>query len=249
MMTDLLHLESADKYDLSNMGALIVGSAPVPEHAIEEFEDQYGVTITEGWGMTETTPLAILNHPKEKKNGTIGQAYDRLVDVKITDPETREELPPGEVGEITIRGETVTPGYHELPEVNDEAFDGEWLYTGDIGWVGEDGYYRIEDRIDDMIISGGENIYPAEVEDVISQHPGVRDVAVIGTDDERFGEAVTAIVVPADESLTEDDIIDYCRDSEQLANYKRPRIVKFVDDMPKTETRKIDKVSLRDRFD
>jgi long-chain acyl-CoA synthetase len=249
MMTDLLHLDSPEDYDLSHMEALIVGSAAVPEHAIEEFEDQFGVTITEGYGMTETTPLAILNPPEDKKNGTIGKAYERLVDVKITDPDTREELPTGEVGEITVRGETVTPGYHGLPEVNEKAFDSEWLYTGDIGWVGDDGYYRIEDRIDDMLISGGENIYPAEVEDVISQHPDVRDVAVIGTDHERLGEAVTAIVVPAKETLTADDVIDYCRQSEDLADYKRPRIVEFVDELPKTETRKVDKVSLRDRFD
>jgi long-chain acyl-CoA synthetase len=249
MMTDLLHLDSADDYDLSHMSAMIVGSAPVPKHAIEEFQERFGVTITEGYGMTETTPLAILNHPKDKKDGTIGRAYERLVDVKITDPETREELPPGEVGEITVRGETVTPGYHELPEVNAEAFDGDWLYTGDIGWVGEDGFYRIEDRIDDMIITGAENVYPAEVEDIVSQHPDVRDVAVIGTEHERLGEAVTAIVVPAGDELTEDDVIDHCRESDELANYKRPRVVRFVDELPKTETRKVDKVSLRDRFD
>ena len=249
MLTDLLHLDAADEYDLSHMAAIIVGSAPVPKHAIEEFQDRFGVTITEGYGMTETTPLAILNHPEDKQDGTIGRAYERLVDVKITDPETREELPTGEVGEITVRGETVTPGYHELPEVNAEAFDGEWLYTGDVGWVGEDGFYRIEDRIDDMIITGAENVYPAEVEDVVSQHPDVRDVAVIGTEHERLGEAVTAIVVPATDTLTEDDVIDHCRESDELANYKRPRIVSFVDDLPKTETRKVDKVSLRDRFD
>jgi long-chain acyl-CoA synthetase len=143
----------------------------------------------------------------------------------------------------------VTPGYHELPEVNAEAFDGDWLYTGDIGWVGEDGFYRIEDRIDDMIITGAENVYPAEVEDIVSQHPDVRDVAVIGTEHERLGEAVTAIVVPAGDELTEDDVIDHCRESDELANYKRPRVVRFVDELPKTETRKVDKVSLRDRFD
>lgn len=180
MMSDLLHLESAESYDLSHMEAMIVGSAAVPEHAIYEFEDQFGVTITEGYGMTETTPLAILNPPEAKKDGTIGKVYKRLVDATITDPETREELPPGEIGEITVRGETVTPGYHNLPEVNDAKFDGEWLYTGDLGWVGEDGYFRIEDRIDDMIITGGENVYPAEVESILSSHPGVRDVAVIG---------------------------------------------------------------------
>ena len=249
MMTDLLHHEDADAYDLSHMSAMIVGSAAVPKHMIEDFESQFGVTVTEGYGMTETTPLAILNPPEDKKDGTIGKAYERLVDVKITDVDTREELPPGEVGEITVRGETVTPGYHELPAVNAQQFDGEWLYTGDLGWVGEDGYYRIEDRIDDMIITGGENVYPAEVEDVISSHPAVRDVAVIGTDHERFGEAITAIVVPADDSLTEDDVIDHCRDSDELADYKRPRVVEFVDELPKTETRKVDKVSLRDRFD
>lgn len=249
MMSDLLHLESADAYDLSHMEAMIVGSAAVPEHAIHDFEEQFGVTITEGYGMTETTPLAILNPPEAKKDGTIGKPYKRLVDVKITDPETREDLSPGEIGEITVRGETVTPGYHNLPEVNDTKFDGEWLYTGDLGWVGEDGYFRIQDRVDDMIITGGENVYPAEVESVLSSHPDVRDAAIIGTSHERFGEAVTAIIVPTTDDLTEDTLIAYCRDSEELANYKRPRRIEFVSDLPKTETRKIDKVALRDQFE
>lgn len=249
MMNDLLHFESADEYDLSHMEAMIVGSAAVPEHAIFEFEDQFGVMVTEGYGMTETTPLAILNPPEAKKDGTIGKVYEGLVDAKITDPETREELPPGEIGEITIRGETVTPGYHNLPDVNDAKFDDEWLYTGDLGWIGEDGYFRIEDRIDDMIITGGENVYPAEVENVLSSHPDVRDTAVIGIPHDRFGEAVTAIAVPTSNDLTEDDLISHCRDSDELANYKRPRRVEFVSDLPKTETRKVDKVALRDRFE
>ncbi|MDS0475583.1 class I adenylate-forming enzyme family protein [Natrinema sp. 1APR25-10V2] len=263
MLMDLLHFENADEYDLSHMEAMIVGSAPVPEHAIGDFEEQFGVTITEGYGMTETTPLAVLNRPEAKKDGTIGQAYERLVDVTITDPQSREELPPGEVGEITVRGETVTPGYHDLPAVNEEQFgdvrsrtgddegasSGEWLYTGDLGWVGEDGYFRIEDRVDDMIITGGENVYPAEVEEVVSTHPDVRSVAVIGTDHERYGEAVTAIIVPSADDLEAEAIVDHCRDSDALANYKRPRRVEFVEGLPMTETRKIDKVSLRDRFD
>jgi long-chain acyl-CoA synthetase len=249
MMSDLLHLESADAYDLSHMEAMIVGSAAVPKHAIHDFEEQFGVTVTEGYGMTETTPLSILNPPEAKKDGTIGKPYERLVDAKITDPETREDLSAGEIGEITVRGETVTPGYHNLPEVNDATFDGEWLHTGDLGWVGEDGYFRIEDRIDDMIITGGENVYPAEVESVLSSHSDVRDAAVIGTSHERFGEAVTAIIVPTTNELTEEDLIVYCRDSDELANYKRPRRIEFVSDLPKTETRKVDKVALRNRFE
>ena len=158
------------------------------------------------------------------------------------------DLPAGEDGELLVKGPGVTPGYWQLPDVTAKAFTADgWLHTGDVARVDEDGYYYIVDRWKDMYISGGENVYPAEVENVLFAHPDVSEVAVIGVPDEKWGEVGAAIVVQRPESdLTAEQLIDYCR--EQLARYKVPKVVRFVNELPRTAAGKVRKTDLRTNF-
>jgi len=269
MVIDLLNHDDVDAYDTSSLETVGVGGSPMPKERIETVEETFGCTLLEGYGMTETTPLAAINRPDQPvhKAGSIGPVTEEVVDVRLEDPETGERVDRGERGELLWHGDTVTPGYYRMPEKNEEAFverpapegqDGgggdavdregkRWLRSGDIATMDEDGHLFVEDRADDMLISGGENVYPREVEDVLYELDGIAEAAVIGTPDDRLGEKVTAIVVRSDESLTEDDVDEVCRGT--LADYKIPREVLFVDGLPKTSTRKIDKVALRERFE
>ena len=264
MLLDLLE-HGTEGYDLSALERVVVGGSPMPKERIEAAESALGVTLLEGYGMTETTPTAVVNRPDQpvRKAGSIGPPIEDVVDVRIEDPETGEPVGTDEKGELLLHGDTVTPGYYQLPETNAEAFverpapevraDGgdtaadrggkTWLRTGDIVRMDADGHLFVEDRIDDMIITGGENVYPREIEDVIYELDGVQEAAVIGTPHDRLGEQVTAVVRG---EVTADEVQRVCRDS--LADYKIPRQVELADDLPKTSTRKIDKVALRDRF-
>jgi long-chain acyl-CoA synthetase len=250
MVIDLLE-KDVSSYDLSSLELLGVGGSPMPKERIETVEETFGVTLLEGYGMTETTPLAAINRPDQdvRKAGSIGPPATEVVDVRIENPETNEAVGTDEKGELLWHGDTVTPGYFRMPEKNEEAFvqrEGKrWLRSGDIARMDEDGHLFVEDRIDDMIITGGENVYPREVEDVIYELDGVVEVAVIGTPHERLGETVTAIIVD-DDSLSAEDVEEHCRG--QLTDYKVPRRIEFADELPKTSTRKIDKVSLREEF-
>jgi acyl-CoA synthetase (AMP-forming)/AMP-acid ligase II len=250
MLTDLLAADT-EAYDLSTLTEVGVGGSAMPKERIETVEETLDCTLLEGYGMTETTPLAAINTPDQdvRKAGSVGPVAEEVVDVRIEDPETEETVDRGEKGEFLWHGDTITPGYYRMPEKNEEALverDGKtWLRSGDIGRMDEDGHLFIEDRIDDMLITGGENVYPREVEDVIYRLDGVSEVAVIGTPHERLGETVTAIVV-ADDAVTAEDVEGVVR--EHLADYKAPRRVEFVDDLPQTSTRKIDKVALREQF-
>jgi acyl-CoA synthetase (AMP-forming)/AMP-acid ligase II len=266
MVIDLLE-HGVEGHDLSALETVGVGGSPMPKERIETVESEFGVTLLEGYGMTETTPLAAINRPDQdvRKAGSIGPPAHEVVDVRIEDPETGAAVGTDEKGELLWHGDTVTPGYYGMPEKNEESFveravpegqrggagetadsDGKrWLRSGDIARMDEDGHLFVEDRIDDMIITGGENVYPREIEDVIYELEGVVEVAVIGTPDERLGETVTAVVV-AEEEMTADDVESHCR--ERLTDYKIPRRVEFVEELPKTSTRKIDKVSLREEF-
>jgi long-chain acyl-CoA synthetase len=250
MVIDLLE-HGVEGYDLSALETIGVGGSPMPKERIENVEETFGVTLLEGYGMTETTPLAAINRPGQdiRKAGSIGPPATEVVDVRLENPETGEEVGINEKGELLWHGDTVTPGYYKMPEKNEEAFverEGKrWLRSGDVARMDADGHLFVEDRTDDMIITGGENVYPREIEDVIYELEGVVEVAVIGTPHDRLGEMVTAIVV-GDDSLSADQIENHCR--EQLTDYKIPRRIEFVDELPKTSTRKIDKVSLRDEF-
>jgi acyl-CoA synthetase (AMP-forming)/AMP-acid ligase II len=250
MLIDLLEHGVGD-YDLSALEHIGVGGSPMPKERIETIEETFDVKLLEGYGMTETTPLAAINRPDQavRKAGSIGPPATEVVDVRIEDPETGEAVDRGEKGELLWHGDTVTPGYYEMPEKNEEAFvqrEGKrWLRSGDVARMDEDGHLFVEDRIDDMIITGGENVYPREIEDILYEIDGVVEAAVIGTPHDRLGEAVTAIVA-GDDPPTAAEIEAHCR--ERLTDYKIPRRIEFVDELPKTSTRKIDKVSLRERF-
>ncbi|MDS0476974.1 AMP-binding protein [Natrinema sp. 1APR25-10V2] len=250
MVIDLLNYDGIEEYDLSALDVIGVGGAPMPKERIEAVEQTFDCTLLEGYGMTETTPLAAINQlgAEIRKAGSIGTVCEEVMDVRIEHPETNEEVGVNEKGELLWSGDTVMDGYYNLPEKNEETFverNGRtWFRSGDIGRKDENDLLFIEDRIDDMIITGGENVYPREVEDVLYGLDGVEAAAVVGASDDRLGEQVVAFVVG---ETTEEALDTGCR--EWLAGYKVPREFRFVEELPKTSTRKIDKVSLRERLD
>ena len=245
MVIDLTNLDSVEDYDLSSTRFIGYGGAPLPPSVAEAFEAQYGISIYGGYGMTETTPYAVFNPLDDgrKKHGSMGLADPNEVDIRIVDPETGEETSATEPGELQIRGTTVTPGYLRSPEADQKAFteDG-WLRSGDIVYQDEDGFLWFVDRKDDMIVTGGENVYPKEVEETLYSHPAIEQVAVIGVPDDRFVTRVKAVLV-ASEVLDLDEIRAHC-ESEGLADYKRPREIEQADELPKTASGKIDKKAL-----
>ena len=238
--------EKFDETDFSSIRFFIAGGAPCPVPLIERYLEK-GVTFNQGYGLTETAPAvtALPEVDALRKRGSAGLPLFH-VDIRIVD-EDDNELPQGEMGEIVISGPNVFKEYWHMPEQTAETLKGGWFHTGDMGRIDEEGYLYIVDRKKDMIISGGENIYPAEVEDVIHGHPKVADVGVIGMRDEKWGEAPLALVVVKEgEELTEEEIIEFCGD--KLARYKTPRKAIFVPELPRTPTGKILKKELRAQY-
>lgn len=237
-------------YDLSrireHMKVPTSGGAPMPVEVMRRFEEVFGLRVLEGYGLSETSPLACFNHfEKPSKPGTVGQAIFG-VEVKCFD-ETDREVPRGERGEIVIRGSNVMKGYYKRPEATAEAFRGGWFHTGDIGIMDDEGYLSIVDRKKDMILRGGYNIYPRELEEVIMTHPAVSLVAVVAVPCEKMGEEVKAYVVKKPNAeLTEEEFINWCKG--QFANYKYPRFVEFRDELPIGGTGKILKRALREEI-
>ncbi len=235
-----------EKTEFRHMRSWSAGGAPIPTSLLQRYLDR-GIEIQYGCGMTETGPTVFLiekDYPRSKI-GSVGKPQMH-VDVRIVD-RSGNDLPAGERGELLIKGPGVTPGYWRLPEVTAQAIEDGWLHSGDVAVRDEDGYYYIVDRWKDMFISGGENVYPAEVENVLYQLSQVAEVAVIGVPDERWGEVGRAIVVlKPGESITEDEIIAHCRD--HIGRYKVPRSVIFVDKLPRNPAGKVVKGELRDRF-
>ena len=216
----------------------------MPVEIMEKFQKVFGVRVLEGYGLSETSPLACFNQfEKPSKPGTVGQAIFG-VEVKIFDENDRE-VPVGERGEVVIRGHNVMKGYYKRPEATAEAFRNGWFHTGDIGILDDEGYLSIVDRKKDMILRGGYNVYPRELEEVIMTHEAVSLVAVIGVPNERLGEEVKAFIVlkPGFE-LTENEMIDWCK--EQFAANKYPRFVEFRESLPISATGKILKRELRE---
>ncbi len=242
-------LKYADEtgYDISrvseNMKVCTSGGAPMPVEVMKEFQEKFGVRVMEGYGLSETSPLATFNHfEKPSKPGTVGQAIFG-VDVKCVD-ENDNEVARGERGEVVIRGTNVMKGYYKRPEATAEAFRNGWFHSGDIGIMDDEGYLAIVDRKKDMILRGGYNIYPRELEEVIMTHPSVSLVAVFGVPDARLGEEAKAFVVlKQGESLTETEFIEWCKG--QLAANKYPRFVEFRDQLPIGNTGKLSKLLLR----
>jgi len=198
--------------------------------------------------MTETSPVTTQvrrDDTLENRCATVGQAGPH-VEIKIVDPSTGRTLPRGEPGEFLARGYGVMRGYWQDPERTAEAIDSaHWMHTGDLATMDEHGYVRIVGRIKDMVIRGGENVYPREVEEFLYTHPGIADVQVIGVPDERYGEALMAWIVPrAGAQLSEADVLEFCRG--EIAHYKIPRYIKFVESFPMTVTGKVQKYKMRE---
>jgi fatty-acyl-CoA synthase len=232
--------------DLSSVRTFICGGAPVPEALIRLYGER-GISFAQGYGLTETAPFASLV-PIDRALDKIGSAGvpPFFTDVRCID-DRDEPLPPGERGEVVVRGPNVMKGYWNRPDATAEAIRNGWFHTGDVGVMDDEGFLYIVDRKKDMIISGGENIYPAEVEDCIYTHPDVAEVAVIGVPDARWGEAVCAIVVPKSGTApTEQDIRDFTQG--RLARYKQPHTVIFTDVLPRNPAGKVLKFELRERF-
>jgi len=234
--------------DLSSLRTLICGGAPVPEPLIKLYNGR-GIPIQQGYGLTETSPSLSLLGSEEAldKVGSAGRPL-LFVDVRIVALDGAVVTEPGGVGEICVRGPNVMKGYWNRPDATCEAIDGEgWFHTGDAGYLDKDGFLYISDRFKDMVITGGENVYPAEVESVLYDHPAVSEVAVIGLPDDRWGEAVVAVVaVKADATLTLDELRDFA--GRSLARFKLPTQLHLVDALPRNPAGKVLKYELRERL-
>ena len=212
------------------------GSAPVPTEVLTKFEETFGVLVIEGYGLSESTCRSTFNPPdKSRRPGSCGKPIGN--EMKVFD-ESDQEVPDNELGEIVLRGDNIFKGYFKNPEATEKAFTSGWFHTGDIGYRDPDGFFYIADRKSDMIIRGGENIYPREIDDLLYTHPAVAAAAVIGVPDELYGEEVAAFVVLKDGTeTTENELIEFCR--EHLADFKCPKTIHFVDDIPKGPTGKL----------
>lgn len=229
--------------DFSTIRLAISGGSSLPVALLHNFEDKFKVRISEGYGLSEASPVTCFNPlDRDRKPGSIGMSI-RNVENRIVN-ELGDDVAVGEVGELIVRGPNVMKGYYKMPEETAATIRDGWLYTGDLAKIDEDGYFYIVDRKKDLVIVGGYNVYPREVEEVLFAHPGVVEAAVIGMPDENFGEAVHAYVVVKDESITAEALNAYC--AEHLAKYKVPRNFEFLTELPKNTTGKILRRSLKD---
>src|SRR5690625_1960247 len=234
----LLNHPNFNKFDLSSIKACISGSAPLPIEVQEQFEKATGGKLVEEYGLTEAAPVTQANFLWAEKNyGSVGVPGPNTQS-KIISLETKEKVELGEVGEIVIKGPQVMRGYWNNPEETKKVFNDGWLYTGDLGYMDHEGFFYIVDRKGDMIIAGGYNIYPRDVEEVLYEHEGVQEAVVVGIPDSYRGETVKAFVVKRSGAhLTKEILDDYCR--EHLAAYKVPKSYEFRDELPKTAVGKI----------
>ncbi|MDX1686810.1 MAG: long-chain fatty acid--CoA ligase [Candidatus Promineifilaceae bacterium] len=244
----LLNYPEADKYDLDkiarNLRLAVSGGSAMPVEVLKAFENRFNVKILEGYGLSETSPVATFNRVDlPAKPGSVGPPVWG-VQIRVVD-EDDEDVPQGELGEIVIRGHNVMKGYYDRPEANEKAFRNGWFHTGDIGRMDEDGYIYIVDRVKDMIIRGGFNVYPREVEEVLMEHPAVSLAAVVGVPDDQYGEEIKAFIVPQEEAdeVGEEELRAWAK--ENMADYKYPRLIEFRDTLPMNATGKILKRELR----
>lgn len=247
MYWGLLACEDADQFDLAaiagNLRIAVSGGAALPVEVLNSFRERFNVEILEGYGLSETSPVATFNRTDiPAKPGSIGPPVWG-VDVRLIDDDWKEIEGEGP-GEIAIRGHNIMAGYYKRPEQTAEAMRGGWFRTGDIATRDEDGYFYVIDRTKDMIVRGGFNVYPREIEEVLMTHPGVSLAAVIGVPHDTHGEEVKAYVIrESGSSIDETELVSWCKDN--MASYKYPRIVEFRDDLPMTATGKILKRELR----
>jgi len=238
MFSAMLHTPDADGTDVSSLRLCVSGGSAMPVEVMRAFEEKFGCIILEGYGLSESSPVASFNHPdKERKPGSIGTPIEG-VEMQVWDDDGNE-VPQGEVGEIVIRGHNIMKGYWNREDANKEAItDDGWFRTGDMAKMDEDGYFFIVDRKKDLIIRGGYNVYPREIEEVLYEHPAIQEAAVVGVPHDELGEEVgAAVVLKEGESLEADELKSYVKD--QVAAYKYPRRVWFVDELPKGPTGKI----------
>ncbi|WP_327233736.1 AMP-binding protein [Streptomyces sp. NBC_01317] len=247
-----LDLPGFASYDLSSLRTGIMAGSPCPAEVMKRVVAEMNMAeVSICYGMTETSPVSTQTRRDdnlERRTGTVGRALPHI-EVKVVDPVTGVTLPRGAAGELCTRGYSVMLGYWNEPERTAEVIDaGRWMHTGDLAVIREDGYAQIVGRIKDMIIRGGENIYPREIEEFLYGHPKVADVQVIGVPDARYGEEIVACVIPRDpaDPPSLEEVAAYCR--ERLAHYKVPRRVEIVDAFPMTVSGKVRKIELRERF-
>jgi acyl-CoA synthetase (AMP-forming)/AMP-acid ligase II len=250
MIVDVLNTEGARERDTGSLRLCFYGGSPAPEPVLEEFQSAFEIdALIDYYGQTEVAGLAVSYRPEEGRvPGAMGRTVPAL-ESRVVDLEFGDDVDPGEQGELLLRGDTVMPGYWERPGRTEESFTDKWLHTDDVVFRDDDGLLHYVDRVDDMILSGGEKISPSAVEDALSEMDAVEAVAVLGTPHDRLGEAVTAAVIPADEGLTEDDVIAFADGRADLADYETPRRVFFVDAFPRTGSQKIDKGALADELE
>ncbi|MFD2682254.1 fatty acid--CoA ligase [Bacillus seohaeanensis] len=252
-MWNMLLQENLDHYDLSSFRFGLYGAAPMAPTLVRACKEKLGVELVQAYGMTEMGPAISFLGKEEQlsKAGSAGKACFNH-EIRIVKPnengpsEPDDILPPGEVGEIIVKGPCMMVGYYNRKDASEESLYKGWYHSGDLGYLDEDGYLFVADRVDDMIISGGENVYPREVEDILYEHEGVLDVAVLGEPDELWGEKVIAVVVKKDANLSVEGLENFCKNSEKLAPYKRPRRYLFVDELPRNASGKIQKFLLRE---
>jgi long-chain acyl-CoA synthetase len=237
MFSAMLHVPDGEPFDASSLRTCVSGGAAMPVEVMRSFEERLGCIVLEGYGLSETSPVASFNHPdRERKPGSIGTPVDG-VEMKVVD-DAGDQVPDGAVGEIVIRGHNVMKGYWKRPDATSEAIRDGWFHSGDIGRIDEDGYFFIVDRKKELIIRGGYNVYPREIEEVIYEHPAVREAAVIGIPHPELGEEVSAaVVLKPGSTATEAEIRDHVKSN--VAAYKYPRHVWFLDELPKGATGKI----------
>ncbi len=245
MLNFMLQVPHFERFDYSRWRWCITGAAPVPESLIKACAD-IGVELHQIYGLTESCgPATLLDADNTlKRMGSAGKAFFHT-DVRVVRP-NGEDCAPDEPGEVLVAGPHIMREYWNRPEATAETIVDGWLHTGDVARLDADGFLYIEDRIKDMIISGGENVYPAEIEKVLEAHPAVAEAGVIGQPSEKWGESPFAVVVRRDDALTETDVLAFCRG--KLAGYKQPKGVAFVDEVPRNPSGKILKRLLRERF-
>jgi acyl-CoA synthetase (AMP-forming)/AMP-acid ligase II len=246
------------EYDYSSLRVILSGGAPIAPQVVKSISEAFSCDYIQTYGMTETSPYLTFSILKEHLQGLPPEEQLKYksrtgrpfigVDLKVVDesglPVAADDQ---QVGEIWVRGDSVTPGYWNLPQETEQAFSDGWLHTGDLAVIDAEGYVNIVDRRKDMIVTGGENVYSTEVENVLYMHPKVLEAAVFGVPDEKWGEAVTAaVVLRQNESASEQEIIQFCR--EYQAAYKTPKTIVFLDELPKTGSGKITKKALRDPY-
>lgn len=238
MFSAFSSVPTLDKYDLHSIKGIFVGAAPLTQAVKSEFERRTGARLIEGYGLTEAVTAIMANpYRGQHKVGSIGLPFPD-VDMKIVALDGSGDLPPGESGEIVLRSPTLMLGYSNQPAATAEAVRDGWLYTGDVGHMDADGYFTITDRKKELIIVGGFNVFPREVDEALAQHPAVLEAAAVGVPDERMGERVKAVVVlKEDQSATAEEIIAFCR--ERLVAYKVPAEVEFRSSLPKSMIGKV----------